>query len=106
RDEIAAGRFDPARDMVGVRGGAAPLSWTRSLIAPAAGLGRDGWYSVTTSFERVPPGGTVPYKFRIEPPARAKATRAGRPAATARSSWCRTRCASRVRSTRRARRSR
>ena len=68
REEIAAGRFDPARDMVGVRGGAAPLSWTRSLIAPAAGLDRDGWYSVTASFERVPPGGTVPYKFRIERP--------------------------------------
>jgi len=68
REEIAAGRFDPAKDMVGVRGGAAPLSWSRSLIAPAAGLGRDGWYSVTAVFERVPAGGTVPYKFRVERP--------------------------------------
>jgi len=68
REEIAAGRFDPARDMVGVRGGAAPLSWTRSLIAPAAGLGKEGWYRATALFERIPPGGTVPYKFRIERP--------------------------------------
>ena len=68
REEIAAGRFDPAKDVVGVRGGAAPLSWSRSLIAPAAGLGRDGWYSVTAVFERIPPGGNVPYKFHIEHP--------------------------------------
>lgn len=68
RDEIANGRFDPKTDMVGVRGGSAPLSWSRSLIAPAAGLGLEGWYRVAATFDRVPAGGTVPYKFRIERP--------------------------------------
>ncbi len=68
REEIAAGRFDPAKDIVGVRGGAAPLSWSRSLVAPAAGLGRDGWYSVAVVFERLPAGGHVPYKFHVEHP--------------------------------------
>lgn len=68
RDEIAAQRFDPRKDIVGVRGGAAPLSWSRSLIAPAAGLGRDGWYTAVATFERLPAGGNVPYKFRIERP--------------------------------------
>ncbi|OWQ93544.1 hypothetical protein CDN99_03525 [Roseateles aquatilis] len=67
-EEIRAGRFDPARDTVGVRGGAAPLSWTRSLIAPAAGLGREGRYTATAVFERIPAGGNVPYKFRVERP--------------------------------------
>lgn len=68
REEIGAGRFDPAKDIVGVRGGAAPLNWGRSLVAPAAGLGREGWYSVTAVFERIPPGGNVPYKFHVEHP--------------------------------------
>ena len=41
RAEIAAGRFDPARDRVGLRGGAAPLSWDRPLLAdPAPSPGR------------------------------------------------------------------
>ena len=68
REEIAAGRFDPAKDIVGVRGGAAPLNWGRSLVAPAAGLGREGWYSATAVFERIPAGGNVPYKFHVEHP--------------------------------------
>lgn len=68
REEIGAGRFDPAKDIVGVRGGAAPLNWGRSLVAPAAGPGREGWYSVTAVFERIPPGGNVPYKFHVEHP--------------------------------------
>ena len=68
REEIAAGRFDPAKDIVGVRGGAAPLNWGRSLVAPAAGLGREGWYSANAVFERIPAGGNVPYKFHVEHP--------------------------------------
>ena len=68
REEIAAGRFDPAKDLGGVRGGAAPLNWGRSLVAPAAGLGREGWYSATAVFERIPAGGNVPYKFHVEHP--------------------------------------
>lgn len=69
RAEIAAGRFDPAKDVVGVRGGAAPLSWTQSLIAPAIGL-REGWYGASVVFERLPPGGNVPYKFHVDRPGR------------------------------------
>jgi predicted alpha/beta superfamily hydrolase len=64
RAEIAAGRFDPARDGVGVRGGQPPLSWEHSL--PARPLG-DGRYGLELRFERPPFGGQpVPYKFRIE----------------------------------------
>jgi predicted alpha/beta superfamily hydrolase len=64
RAEIAAGRFDPARDQVGVRGSQSPLSWQRSL--PAVALG-DGRYGVEIRFERVPFGNQpVQYKFRIE----------------------------------------
>ncbi len=66
RDEIAAGRFDPTRDGVGVRGSQAPLSW--QLPVPARPLG-DGRYRVELRFERVPHGGQpVQYKFRIERP--------------------------------------
>src|ERR1700750_2599609 len=35
--EIAAGRFDPAHDRLGLRGNAAPLSWDRSMLAEASG---------------------------------------------------------------------
>lgn len=64
--EIAAGRFDPARDAVGVRGSRAPLSWGSSLMAsPAA----PGHYALVVHFDRAPFGGQpVQYKFRIERP--------------------------------------
>lgn len=64
RDEIRAGRFDPARDQVGLRGGGAPLSWDKPLLAQPAGEGR---YVLELLVERLPPGGQpLPYKFRIE----------------------------------------
>ena len=64
REQIRAGRFDPARDTVGVRGSQPPLSWQRSL--PAVALG-DGRYGVEIRFDRVPFGNQpVQYKFRIE----------------------------------------
>jgi len=67
RNEIAAGRFDPARgDSLGVRGSQAPLSWQRSIPARPVGEGR---HAVELHFERVPFGGQpVQYKFRIERP--------------------------------------
>ncbi len=66
RAEIAAGRFDPTRDGVGLRGGFAPLQWDRSLPMQAAGEGR---YAVTVRFASVPAGGqAVQHKFRIERP--------------------------------------
>lgn len=74
REEIRAGRFDPARDRVVVRGGAAPLSWSTSLPARKAGLGKDeeaesaGRYTAEAVFDKIPAGGNVPYKFRIERP--------------------------------------
>lgn len=70
RDEIAAGRFDRARDRVGVRGGGEPLSWQQTLAAqpgPEAGL----WH-LRVVFGDVPEGGrTVAYKFKIDRPGRA-----------------------------------
>lgn len=64
RAEIAAGRFDPARHGVGMRGALAPLSWQRSLLARPVG---DGRYTLELRFARIPFGGqAAPYKFRIE----------------------------------------
>lgn len=64
--EMAAGRFDPQRDAVGVRGAMAPLSWQKPVLAQALGGGR---YRAQVQFERVPYGGQpVQYKFRIERP--------------------------------------
>jgi predicted alpha/beta superfamily hydrolase len=66
RAEIAAGRFDPARDALGLRGGWAPLDWGRPLLAHALG---DGRYGLTVTVDRLPFGGQpVPYKFRRERP--------------------------------------
>lgn len=66
RDEIAAGRFDPLRDRVGLRGGWAPLSWQQALVAEPAG---DGRYRLQFTVDRRPPGGQpVQHKFRIERP--------------------------------------
>lgn len=64
RSEIAAGRFDPERDAVGLRGGHAPLSWQQPRLARALGQGR---YAVEVRFDTVPFGNQpVAYKFRIE----------------------------------------
>lgn len=71
RAEVAAGRFDPLRDAVGVRGGGAPLSWQRSVparaeAAPDAGTGR---WRVRLQFDAVPDAGrAVAYKFKIDRP--------------------------------------
>lgn len=63
--EIAAGRFTPGRDRLGLRGGAAPLSWDRPLlasVAPAAGR-----YALTLTLPDDAAGGQpLAYKFRIE----------------------------------------
>ena len=66
RTEIEAGRLDPARDAVGIRGSHAPLSWQLPLMARPLGQGR---YGLEIRFEK-PPFGNQPvqYKFRIERP--------------------------------------
>ncbi len=63
RAEVAAGRFDPTRDHVELRGGFAPLSWAQGLaMQPQA----DGRWAATVVFPRPPAGGQpVPHKFRI-----------------------------------------
>lgn len=66
RAEIAAGRFDPERDTLGLRG-AAPLNWGRSQ--PAEPLpGRPGWYRLRLALRELP---TQPlaHKFKLEQPA-------------------------------------
>jgi predicted alpha/beta superfamily hydrolase len=68
RQEIAAGRFDPARDKAGVRGGTLPLSWETTLLA--ADPDGDGRYEVTATFPRAPFGGqAVAYKLKMDRPA-------------------------------------
>ncbi len=68
RAEIAAGRFDPARDRVGVRGAAAPLDWGRS--APAAAVaGQPGIYRLRLGFDSAAAGSQpVQHKFKIDRP--------------------------------------
>lgn len=63
--EIAAGRFGPARDRLGLRGNASPLSWDSSLLAePDATPGR---YRLTLTLPDDAVGGQpLAYKFRIE----------------------------------------
>ena len=64
--EIASGRFDPARDTLGMRGSHPPLAWDRPLMARPLGQGR---YGLELRFERLPFGNQpVQYKFRIERP--------------------------------------
>ena len=67
-DEIAAGRFDPRRDGVGLRGAGAPLSWGRNT--PAAADGEGGRYTVSVRLvdEWVPGAPPLAYKFKIERP--------------------------------------
>lgn len=74
RAEIAAGRFDPRHDAVGVRGGGKPLSWQRSVPArpeTLPGNGAEVWRA-RLQVDGVPEAGrALAYKFKIE--------RAGRP---------------------------
>ena len=65
RAEITAGRFDPARDRLGLRGAAAPLSWDRPLLAaPGESPGR---YRLRVTLADDATGGQpLAYKFRIE----------------------------------------
>ncbi|SEK50822.1 Predicted hydrolase of the alpha/beta superfamily [Roseateles sp. YR242] len=75
REEISAGRFDPAKDRLGIRG-AAPLSWDTPLYAhpapPAAGrpdaarAHSDGLWTADLVVDRAPLNGALLYKFRIE----------------------------------------
>jgi len=67
REEIAAKRFDPAKDQVGIRSGFAPLSWGSTL--PAQDKDGDGRYEVQVSFPDRPFGGQpVTYKFKVDSP--------------------------------------
>jgi predicted alpha/beta superfamily hydrolase len=64
--EVASGRFDAARDGVGIRGSQPPLSWGEPLLLQPRGNGRWG---AELRFDSVPFGGQpVQYKFRIEKP--------------------------------------
>jgi predicted alpha/beta superfamily hydrolase len=67
REEIAAKRFDPAEDKVGVRGGVIPLAWNQTL--PARDEDGDGRYEVRVSFPERPFGGQpVNYKYKVDSP--------------------------------------
>lgn len=67
REEIAAKRFDPTKDGVGVRGGTDPLSWEETL--PALDADGDGRYEVRVAFPERPFGGQpVNYKFKVDSP--------------------------------------
>ena len=67
RAEIAADRFHPETDKVGVRGGIVPLSWSESLLA--ADPDGDGLYEAVATYARAPFGGqAITYKYKIERP--------------------------------------
>lgn len=70
RGERAAGRLDPARDVVGVRGAVAPLSW--DLTLPARATAVPGVYEIELRFDTAPPAAGVPYKFKIDRPGAAR----------------------------------
>ena len=64
--EIAAGRFDPAKDQVGLRGATPPLDWGRTLLAHTVGAGR---YALTVDFAQdASHGQPVQYKIKIDHP--------------------------------------
>ncbi|MDN3920825.1 alpha/beta hydrolase [Roseateles violae] len=64
RAEIAAGRFDPARDALGVQGSAAPLSWGPPVLLKPGGT--EGRYQGQVVFEKAPFGGQpVQYKLHM-----------------------------------------
>lgn len=61
---VAAGRFDPARDRLGLRGSHPPLRWDAPLLLVPQG---DGRWAGSVRFAGPPAGGqAVAYKFRIE----------------------------------------
>jgi len=64
RGEIAAGRFDPQRDAVGVRGGWPPLSW--SVGVAAGDFAGSGVHETVLRFDTLPPAGELAYKFKID----------------------------------------
>ncbi len=66
RPEITAGRFDPERDRVGIRGAPAPLSWNVSHGAPVQ-ADQPGLYAVTLHFATTP-AQPIAYKFKIDRP--------------------------------------
>ena len=67
RQEIAAKRFDPAKDVVGVRSGVFPLSWGETLATRDED--GDGRYEVKVSFPERPFGNQpVNYKFKVDSP--------------------------------------
>lgn len=67
RQEISAGRFDPARDQVGVRGALAPLRWDQSLIASAAA--QPGLYRLRIAVDPSTLNGqALAHKFKVESP--------------------------------------
>lgn len=66
RAEIAAGRFDPAQQQVGLRGALAPLSWGRTLVA-SVDAKRAGHFLLTLRFD-TPAAQSVAYKFKIDSP--------------------------------------
>ncbi len=71
RAEMAAGRFDPLHDTVGLRGGGAPLSWQRSVRAQRDAAGVAGLWRVQLQFDAVPAAGReLAYKFKVERPGR------------------------------------
>ena len=70
RAEIAAGRFDPARDSVGVRGAVPPLSWGQTATASPV-PGAPGLYRLQLQMEAAAAAGQpVAHKFKIEQPGR------------------------------------
>ncbi len=70
RVEIAASRFDPARDTVGVRGAVAPLSWQQTLTASAV-PGAPGLYRLLLQMEpSAAAGQPVAHKFKVDTPGR------------------------------------
>jgi predicted alpha/beta superfamily hydrolase len=63
RAEIAAGRFDPARDALGLQGSTAPLSWGPPTLLRA---GPEGHYLAELVFDKPPFGGQpVQYKLHM-----------------------------------------
>jgi predicted alpha/beta superfamily hydrolase len=66
REAVAQGRFDPARDRVGVRGALPPLSWaeTRAAVATAT----PGVYAARVGFDGARAGSLLAYKFKIDRP--------------------------------------
>ncbi len=69
REEIAAGRFVPGRDGVGLRGAAPLLSWGRTL--PAQPGPEPGRYILKLQVPTLPAAGQpLAYKFKIDSPGR------------------------------------